>query len=77
MDTAEQVGQDRDGGQGDQDGADHMTGDPAGDGQQQGAGAVHHLLQVEGHAAGRSEGVERESDSSTDVNRMVSMKIRF
>lgn len=52
MDAAEQVGQDRDGGQGDQDGADHMAGDPAGDGQEQGAGAVHHLLQIEGHAAG-------------------------
>lgn len=58
VDAAEQVGQDRDGGQGDQEGADHMTGDPAGDCQQQGAGAVHHLFQVEGHAAGRrSEGV--------------------
>lgn len=44
VDAAEQVGQDRDGGQGDQDGADHMAGDPAGDSQQQRAGAVHHFL---------------------------------
>lgn len=59
MDAAEQVGQDRHSRQGDQDGADHMAQDPAGDGQQQRAGAVHHLLQIEGHAAGRSEAVQR------------------
>lgn len=51
VDTGE-VGQDRDGRQGDQDGTNHVTRDPSRHHQQQRAGAVHHLLQVEGHTAG-------------------------
>lgn len=49
--TAGEVGQDGDGRKGHQHGPDHMTGDPAGDHQEQGAGTVHHFLQVKGHTA--------------------------
>lgn len=52
MDAAGEMGQHRDRGERDQHGADHMTRDPPGDHQEEGEGAVHYLLQAEGHAAG-------------------------
>lgn len=54
MDAAPQVGQDREGREGHQHSTDHMTGDPPRDRQEQGVGAVHHFLQIEGHTARES-----------------------
>lgn len=53
------VGQDGDGGKGDQRRTNQMTRDPAGHEQGQGASASPQLLQVEGHAAKR----EREANN--------------
>lgn len=52
VDATPQVGQDGEGREGHQHSADHMTGDPPRDHQEQGVGTVHHLLQIEGHTAG-------------------------
>lgn len=64
MDTAGEMGQDRDRGEGDQHGADHMTWDPPGDHQKKGEGAVGYLLQTEGHPAEEVSGTLREQRPS-------------
>lgn len=51
LDAWSEVGQDRDGRERDQHGADHVTRDPARNYQEEGVSTAHHLLQVEGHAA--------------------------
>lgn len=49
MEAAKEVRQDGDGREGHQHCPNDVTGDPARDHQEQGAGAVHHLLQIKGH----------------------------
>lgn len=51
VDTAGEVGQDRDRRERDQHCSNHMTGDPPRDHQEKGVGTVHYLLQTEGHTA--------------------------
>lgn len=67
MDAAGEVGQDRDGRKGDQHGPNHVPGDPSRDHQEQGAGTVHHFLQVEGHAA-----VEEDNQTEGDLSAVLS-----
>lgn len=74
MVTVSEVGQDRNGREGDQHSPDHVTRYPARDHQKQGASAVHHLLQIEGHTAkrgkGRGDEVRGEGQGSREASRI-------